>query len=115
MNNKGADQTANAQAGLHVCYLQTSKDRQGQKYFNNSLVLHEECLTIFTCPANTCTCFLKAHAIRMNALGRITCPFLISLMITSGRVDFLSPDRFSRVEAHGKQGFGQIVECGHPG
>ena len=35
-----------------------------QKYFNIALVLKEESLTIFTRPANTCTCPLKAHAIK---------------------------------------------------
>ena len=34
-----------------------------QKYFNIALVLQDEWLTIFTRPANTCTCSLKAYAI----------------------------------------------------
>ena len=29
---------------------------RGQKYFNIALVLQDMCFTLFTCPANTCTC-----------------------------------------------------------
>ena len=60
---------------------------RGQKYFNIALVLQDEWLTIFTCPVNTCTCPLKAYAIknviwlinssqstRPSALWRITRP-----------------------------------------
>ena len=35
-----------------------------QKYFNIVLALQDERLTIFTCPANTCTCPLKAYTIK---------------------------------------------------
>ena len=38
-------------------------DRE-QKGFNIALVLQDESLTIFTCPANTCTSPLKAYAIK---------------------------------------------------
>ena len=37
---------------------------RGQKYFNIALVLQDKRLTIFTHPANTCTCPLKAYAIK---------------------------------------------------
>ena len=37
---------------------------RGQKYFNIALVLQDNWLTIFTCPENTCTCPLKAYAIK---------------------------------------------------
>ena len=37
---------------------------QRKKYFNIALVLEDEWPTIFTCPANTCTCPLKAYAIK---------------------------------------------------
>ena len=37
---------------------------RGQKYFNIALVLQDESLTIFTSPSNTCTCLLKADAIK---------------------------------------------------
>ena len=37
---------------------------RGQKYFNIALVLQDEWLTIFTCPANTYTCPLKVYAIK---------------------------------------------------
>ena len=36
---------------------------RGQKYFNIALVLQDELLTIFTHPANTCTCPLTVYAI----------------------------------------------------
>ena len=35
-----------------------------KKYFNIALVLQDERLTIFTSPANTCTCPLKAYTIK---------------------------------------------------
>ena len=35
-----------------------------QKYFNIALILQDEWLTIFTHPSNTCTCPLKAYAIK---------------------------------------------------
>ena len=45
-------------------YLKISyKAARWQKYFNIALVLQDEWLTIFTRPANTCTCPLKAYAI----------------------------------------------------
>ena len=37
---------------------------QGTNYLNIALVLQEGCLTIFTRPANTCTCPLKVYAIK---------------------------------------------------
>ena len=37
---------------------------QGTKYFNFVLVLRDEFLTIFTRPANKCTCPLKVYAIK---------------------------------------------------
>ena len=37
---------------------------KGQIYFNIALVLQDQWLTIFTRPANTCTCPLKAYAIK---------------------------------------------------
>ena len=37
---------------------------RGQKYLNIALVLQDERLTTFTRPANTCTCPLKAYAIK---------------------------------------------------
>ena len=37
---------------------------RGQKYLNIALVLQDELLTIFTHPANTCTCPLKAYAVK---------------------------------------------------
>ena len=37
---------------------------RGQKYLNIALVLQDEWLTIFTRPANTCTCPLKVYAIK---------------------------------------------------
>ena len=37
---------------------------QGTKYLNIGLVLQDERLTTFTCHANTCTCPLKAYAIK---------------------------------------------------
>ena len=49
--------------GEHSAILSTFINR-GQKYFNIALVLQDEWLTIFTCPANTCTCPLKAYAIK---------------------------------------------------
>ena len=44
--------------------LSKGYQQQGTKYFNIALVLQDEWLTIFTCPANTCTCPLKAYAIK---------------------------------------------------
>ena len=35
-----------------------------QNYFNIALVLQDEWLTILTCPANTCSCPLKAYAVK---------------------------------------------------
>ena len=35
-----------------------------KKYFNIALVLQDIRLTIFTCPANTCTCPLKVYPIK---------------------------------------------------
>ena len=43
---------------------QTENTNRGQKYFNIALVLQNGWLTIFTRPANTCTCPLKAYAIK---------------------------------------------------
>ena len=43
-----------------LCCMHSS----GQKYFNIALVLQGEWLTVFTRPANTCTCPLKAYAIQ---------------------------------------------------
>ena len=40
-----------------------------KKYFNIALVLQDEWLTIFTCPANSCTCPLKAYTIN-NIRGK---------------------------------------------
>ena len=40
------------------------KYSRGQKYFNIALVLQDEWLTIFTPPANPCTCPLKVYAIK---------------------------------------------------
>ena len=37
---------------------------RGQIYFNNDFVLQDEWITIFTHPANTCTCPLKANAMK---------------------------------------------------
>ena len=37
---------------------------RGQKYFNVALVLQDEWLSLFTRPANTCTCPLKVFAIK---------------------------------------------------
>ena len=45
---------------------------RGQKYFN----LQDECLTIFTRPANTCTCPLKVYAIKNGCFGKNYLSFL---------------------------------------
>ena len=37
---------------------------RGRKCFNIALVLQDELLTIFTHPANPCTCLLKVYAIK---------------------------------------------------
>ena len=47
----------------HLLAYQATQVR-GQKYFNIALVLQDEWLTIFTRPANTYTCPLKAYAIK---------------------------------------------------
>ena len=44
--------------------LSFNSDQQGTKYFNSALVLQDECVTISTRLANTCTCPLKAYAIK---------------------------------------------------
>ena len=51
-----------------------------QKYFNIALILQDEWLTIFTRPANTHTCHLKAYAIKtirelyLIWLPQVICP-----------------------------------------
>ena len=45
-------------------YLKKCVHSSGQKYFNIALVLQDECLTIFTHPANICTCSLKVYTIK---------------------------------------------------
>ena len=42
---------------------------RGQKYFNIALVLQDELLTIFTRPANTCACPLKAYAMKKMSIS----------------------------------------------
>ena len=47
-----------------VSYNEPRMVHQGQKYFNIALVLQDERLTIFTRPANACTCPIKAYTIK---------------------------------------------------
>ena len=58
---------------------------QGQKYFNIALVLQDEWLTTFTCPANTCCCPLKAYAIK-NILKGVLWNMTSSSNFPVGRV-----------------------------
>ena len=50
--------------GLSESTLVKLQQFRGQKYFNIALVLQDEQLTIFTCPANPCTCPLKVYEIK---------------------------------------------------
>ena len=62
-----------------------ARGSNGQKYFNIALVLQDEWLTIFTRPANTCTCPLKVYAIKnirefyVIRLPRVTLPKVLVL------------------------------------
>ena len=104
--------------GYHLWYVQGLGSKPidtpvDKKYFNIALVLQDDRFTIFTHPANTCTCPLKAYAIKnirekyviwlpqvilLKALvlqdkcfGKNYLSFLDFTGITSRRVECLSP------------------------